>query len=93
MDIFGDTVRLISLIATLIIFIIVFLSYMRARKNKIHESKMFLITVGFGVFFIHSVLAVFQVFNSSFDTAFNEDWHALVTLIGLIFILLGILKE
>ena len=93
MEIFGAAVRLGELAATAILLIIVLMAYLRARKTKIHSVKMLLVTIGFGVFFVHSIFSIPEIFSNRFDLDFNETWHALIILVGLVFILAGTLKE
>jgi hypothetical protein len=51
------------------------------------------ILVGFGVFFLHAIIALPELVNDAYAIVLEENWHLLIHLIGLIFILLGILQD
>ena len=85
---FEVAVRVGLVVATTILFAIVSLAYLRLRN-----SKMLLISVGFGVFFVHALITLPELINDAYAIALNEEFHLLIPLIGLIFILLGILKD
>jgi len=54
---------------------------------------MLLITIGFGIFFAHALITVPELFNEAYAVVMTENVHFLYNLIGLVFILLGILKD
>ena len=81
-------VRLALVLATGFLFGIVFLTYYRLRNRK-----MLFITIGFGIFFVHALLYVPELFGSAYMIAMDENVHLLIHLIALLFILLGILKD
>ena len=81
-------VRVGLVLATTLLFGIVFLAYVRLKN-----SKMLLISIGFGIFFAHALISIPELFNEAYHIALDENMHILIPLIGLIFILLGILKD
>ncbi|MGD0979445.1 MAG: hypothetical protein ABR962_09935 [Candidatus Bathyarchaeia archaeon] len=66
----------------------IFLTY-----HRLKNLKMLLITVGFGIFFVHALITVPELFNEAYAVVMTENVHFLYNLIGLVFILLGILKD
>lgn len=88
MEIIDVVVRIGLVVATTVLFGIVFLAYLRSRNRK-----MLLITAGFGTFFVHALITVPELFSEAYPIALDENMHLLFHLIGLIFILLGILKD
>ena len=88
MEIVDFVVRIALVVATTVSFGIVFLAYLRARNRK-----MLLITIGFGIFFVHALISVPELFNEAYAIALDENAHLLFHLSGLIFILLGRLKD
>jgi uncharacterized membrane protein YadS len=81
-------VRVSLVLATTILFGIVLMTYLRLKNRK-----MLLILTGFGIFFVHAIITIPELFNEAYDIALNENAHLFIHLIGLIFILLGILKD
>lgn len=81
-------VRLGLTLATAFLFAIVFSAYVRLRNRK-----MLLISVGFGIFFVHALITIPELISDAFQIALNENVHLLFHLIALVFILLGILKD
>jgi len=88
MEIFDVVVRIGLVGLTTILFVIVLLAYSRMRSRK-----MLLITIGFGIMSFHAFLTVPEIFSESYHTIFDENVHLLAHMIGLIFILLGTLKD
>ena len=78
-------VRVGLVLATTFLFAIVFLTYLRLRNRK-----MLLISAGFGVFFVHAIITVPELF---YNFVITENTHLLIHLLALSFILLGILKD
>ncbi len=74
------------MLATTILFGIVFLAYLRVRN-----SKMLLISAGFGLHLLYALLAIPEVFAE--PLIIDENLHLLLHLVALTFILLGILKD
>jgi hypothetical protein len=81
-------VRAGLILATTILFLVVISTYWRMRN-----SKMMLISVGFGVFWVHALISLPELVNEAYNIALDENMHLLIPLVGLIFILLGILKD
>jgi hypothetical protein len=81
-------VRLGLVAATTFLFGIVLLTYLRLKSRK-----MLLILIGFGIFFAHALITIPELVNDAYAIALNENMHLLIHLIGLIFLLLGILKD
>jgi len=86
--IFEVAVRVGLVLATTFLFGIVFLAYLRVKSRK-----MLLISIGFGIFFAHAIITLPELFNDAYAIALSNDMHLLIPLIGLIFIILGILKD
>jgi len=81
-------VRVGLVAATTFLFGIVFLAYLRLRSRK-----MLLISIGFGIFFVHALITIPELISDSYMLVFNENMHLLIHFVALIFILLGILKD
>jgi len=81
-------VRVGLVVATTVIFAIIFLAYIRLRSRK-----LLLISIGFGIFFIHALITIPELFNDVYAITFEENMHLFVHLVALVFILLGILKD
>jgi hypothetical protein len=81
-------IRIVLTLATTFLFGIVFLAYLRLRSRK-----MLLISVGFGVFLFHAVITLPELINEAYAIMLTEDMHLFIHLVGLIFIILGILKD
>lgn len=80
-------VRVGLVIATAVLFSIIFASYLRLRNRK-----LLFISVGFGVFFVHAIITIPELFFG-IGYMIDENTHLLIHLMGLFFILLGILKD
>jgi len=78
-------VRVGLVLATTVLFAIVFLTYLR-MKNR----KLLFLSAGFGVFFIHAVVTIPELF---YNFVINENTHLLIHLLALSFILFGTLKD
>jgi hypothetical protein len=81
-------VRVGLVVATSFLFGIVSLTYSRLRNRK-----MFLISIGFGIFFVHALIALPELLSDAYRIALDENVHLLIHFIALSFILLGILKD
>ncbi len=79
-------IRIILVVATVILFGIVFLAYMRLKNRK-----LLFISAGFGVFFIHALIYLPEMFGPSY--VISQNAHLLIHLIALFFILVGTLKD
>ena len=81
-------VRVGLTLATTFLFAIVFSAYLRLRNRK-----MLLISVGFGIFFVHALITLPELISDAFQIALTENVHLLVHFVALVFILRGILKD
>lgn len=81
-------VRVGLVLATTFLFGIVLMAYIRLRSRK-----MLLITIGFGIFFVHALITIPELFSDVYMLALDENMHLFIHLIALIFMLLGILKD
>ena len=89
MEIMIEMVIGIGLIATTtLLFAIVLLAYLRTRN-----TRMLLITLGFGTFFIAAILHIPTIFSEDMSLMLPENLFLLLQLIGLIFIAIGVLKD
>jgi hypothetical protein len=80
--------RLIFSIVTIIVFAISFSAYLRFRSKK-----TLLLTAGFGLFLLHGIIAIPEIFNYEYDFGFTESIHLLIDAAALLLILLGVLKD
>jgi hypothetical protein len=80
--------RIVFLIVTTIIFAIALLAYIRVRR-----TKTLLLSVGFGLFFIHALLAITELLSPDFNSEFTTGYHLLLDSIALLCILVGALKD
>ena len=80
-------IRIGLVIATSVLFSIIFAAYLRIRNRK-----LLLISVGFGVFFVHAILTIPELFFG-IGYMIDENTHLVIHLVGLFFILMGILKD
>ena len=78
-------VRVGLVLATTFLFVIVFLTYLRVRNRK-----LLFLSAGFGVFFIHAVITIPELFYSF---TINENTHLIIHLVALTIILFGTLKD
>ncbi len=87
-EILDVVVRVVLVLATGFIFGIVFMAYLRLRS-----SKMLFISIGFGIFLVHALISIPELFVEEFRVVLTENVHLLIHLLALIFIALGILKD
>jgi hypothetical protein len=80
--------RLGLTLATGFLFGIIFLAYHRTRTRR-----MLLISVGFGIFFLHALITIPELISEAYQITISENLHLFIHLIALVFILLGILKD
>ena len=80
-------IRVGLVIATAVLFSIIFAAYLRLRNRK-----LLLISIGFGVFFVHAIITIPELFFG-IGYMIDENTHLLIHLVGLFFILIGILKD
>jgi hypothetical protein len=78
-------IRVGLVIATAFLFAIVFAAYLRLRNRKLA-----FISVGFGIFFVHGLITIPELFMNFMIT---ENMHLLIHLVALAFILFGTLKD
>ena len=78
-------IRVGLVVATAILFSIIFAAYLRLRNRK-----LLFISVGFGIFFAHGLITIPELFMNFVIT---ENMHLLIHLIALAFILVGTLKD
>ena len=78
-------IRIGLVIATAFLFSIVFAAYLRLRNRK-----LLFISIGFGIFFVHGLITIPELFMNFMIT---ENMHLLIHLVALAFILLGTLKD
>ena len=89
MDVMIEMVIGVGLIATTsVLFAIVLLTYFRMRN-----TRMLLITMGFGTFFIGAILHLPQIFIEDYSLMITENVMLLLELVGLLFIAIGVLKD
>lgn len=81
-------VRVGLVVATTVLFLLVVSTYWRMKN-----LKMLLIGVGFGIFWVHALISLPELVNEAYHITLDENAHLLIPLIGLVFILLGILKD
>jgi hypothetical protein len=74
--------------ATSVLFAIVFLTYLRMRNRK-----MLLFSLGFGALFFGALLRLPQILIEGYTSIVTENVLLLLQLVGLIFIVIGILKD
>lgn len=78
-------IRIGLVIATTILFAIVLSAYIRVRNRK-----LLYISIGFGIFFIHGLITIPELF---INFTITENMHLLTHLVALAFILFGTLKD
>jgi hypothetical protein len=81
-------IRIAIVLATGFLFGVVFLTYFRFRNRK-----TLLVSMGFGIFFVHAIVYLPELFNAAYSIVVSENVHLLIHLIGLIFIVVGMLKD
>jgi hypothetical protein len=84
-EIVALVIRVVLVVATAFLFAIVLASYLRLRNRK-----LLFISIGFGVFFVHALIYIPELFTTF---VLSEDAHLLIHLVALIFIVVGILKD
>jgi hypothetical protein len=88
-DIMIEMVIGVGLIATTtLLFVIVLLAYLRIRT-----TRMLFISLGFGTFFIAAMLHLPKILSEAYSLMLSENVFLLFQLIGLIFIIIGVLKD
>jgi hypothetical protein len=87
MALFDIISRLVFVIVTTVIFGISLVTYSRLRNKK-----MRILTVGFGLFFVHGLISIPELINATYNTDFTESLHLLIDAIALLILLLGVLQ-
>jgi uncharacterized membrane protein YagU involved in acid resistance len=80
--------RTIFVIISTVVFAISLTTYSRLRNKK-----TLLLTIGFGLFFVHGLISIPELFNSTYNREFSESLHLLLDAVAILFILLGVLKD
>jgi hypothetical protein len=89
LDIMLDLIiRVAVLLVTGFLFLIMITTYLRMRG-----LKMLLISLGFGILFLHSILLMPELMIENYTMGFTENLHLLIHLLGMLSIALGILKD
>ena len=88
MPLFFILARVIFVIITIVIFAISLLTFKRLRNKK-----TLLLTVGFGLFFVHGLISIPEIFNPTYDVAFTDSVHLLIDAVALLIILVGVLQD
>jgi len=85
LTIFDTIIRVALVTGTGILFAIILLAY-----NRIRNRKLLFISIGFGVFFLHSIISIAEMLlNFSIGETFEVSMHFLT----LLFVVIGILKD
>lgn len=87
-EILEVVIRLALVWATSFLFGIVLMTYLRLRNRK-----MLLISIGFGIFFVHALIYIPGLISEDYLVILTESEHLLIHLVALIFIALGIFKD
>ncbi|UCD96414.1 MAG: hypothetical protein JSV35_08000 [Candidatus Bathyarchaeota archaeon] len=88
LEIVDVIIRVALIVATSFLFSIILLAYLRVRT-----LKMGLITIGFGVFFVHAVIYIPELIFDEFRIVMTANNHLLIHLVALVFIALGMFKD
>jgi len=87
-EILDVVIRVALVLATGLLFSIVLLAYYRLRS-----TKMLLISIGFGIFFVHALIYLPELITEEYRVVLTENEHLLIHLVALIFIALGMFKD
>ncbi len=80
--------RLVFIVVTIVVFSFSVLTYARLRSKK-----MLLLTIGFGLFFVHGLIAIPEIFSRPYNFEFTDSLHLLIDATAILFVLLGVLKS
>jgi hypothetical protein len=80
--------RTAFVVITTMTFVIALLSFSRLRNRK--NS---LLTAGFGLFFVHGLISIPELFSPTYNIDFTDSWHLLLDTIAIMLILIGTLKD
>lgn len=86
LPVFDIALRVVLVIATGILFTLVFAAYLRLRNRK-----LLFLSVGFGIFFAHALVYIPELFGPTY--LISENTHLVIHLVALSFILLSTLKD
>ena len=86
LPLFDIILRISLVIATGILFTVVFAAYLRLKNRK-----LLLLSAGFGIFFVHALIYIPELFGLIYTI--DENTHLVIHLIALVFILLSTLKD
>jgi hypothetical protein len=86
LPLFDIILRIALVIATGILFTIVFVAYLRLKNRK-----LLFLSIGFGIFFVHALIYIPELFGPIY--LIGENAHLIIHLVALLFILLGTLKD
>ena len=82
LPVFDVALRIVLIVATGILFTLVFAAYWRLRNRK-----LLFLSAGFGIFFAHAIVYLPELFGPTY--VIDENTHLIIHLVALIFILLG----
>ncbi len=85
-EILDIAIRVGLVAATAFLFALVFMAYLRLKNRK-----LLFISLGFGVFLIHALATIPELFTPGF--VINENTHLVIHIVALFFILVGTLKD
>lgn len=80
------TIRIVLVVATAFLFAVILAAYIRLKNRK-----LLFISIGFGIFFVHALIYIPELFAPGFVV--SENAHLLIHLVALVFIVVGILKD
>lgn len=80
--------RIVFVTVTTVIFGVALITFSRFRNKK-----TLLLTIGFGLFFVHGLISIPELFNQAYNTGFTENIHLLIDAVAILFLLLGTLKD
>ena len=86
LPLFDIVLRIALVIATGILFTVVFAAYLRLKNRK-----LLLLSTGFGIFFAHAIIYIPELFGPIY--IIDENTHQVIHLVALVFILLSTLKD
>ena len=86
LPLFDIALRIVLVVATGILFTLVFAAYIRLRNKK-----LLFLSIGFGIFFAHALIYIPELFGAIY--VIDENAHLVIHLIALIFIILSTLKD
>ncbi len=80
--------RTAFVVVTTVTFAIALLAFSRVRKQKTA-----LLAAGFGLFFVHGLLSIPELFSPSYNIDFTDSWHLLLDAFAILLILVGAMKD